>query len=228
MKPEKPKARPRPVRKPVKEKRPSRERADPFKNRKHLLTDTIFLIGNGKSRETFDLERLRGKGTIIGCNALYRDFAPDILVAIDAKLIKEINEAKYGEEHYILLPANRSLTVKGALHWRTDQFNTSGCFAMKCIMDIMKPSKCYMLGMDAYPGNVYDKTKNYSVNTLQNFSGVINFYLKVLRREGSTIFYNVNTHDTWTKEAHSTGKYRFITFEEFEEQVMKDENMAQE
>jgi hypothetical protein len=52
-----------------------------------------YIIGNGLSRSEFDLEKLRGKGTIFGCNALYRDFTPDYLVAIDDKIISEINHA---------------------------------------------------------------------------------------------------------------------------------------
>lgn len=51
---------------------------------------TAFIIGNGKSRKGFDLEQLRKHGTIFGCNALYRDFHPDYLVAIDDKIISEI------------------------------------------------------------------------------------------------------------------------------------------
>ena len=42
-----------------------------------------FVIGNGQSRSHFNLNTLRGKGTIYGCNALYRDFMPDVLVATD-------------------------------------------------------------------------------------------------------------------------------------------------
>ena len=42
-----------------------------------------FIIGNGQSRQGFDLESLRGKGTTYGCNAVYRDFTPDYLVSLD-------------------------------------------------------------------------------------------------------------------------------------------------
>jgi len=52
--------------------------------------ERAFIIGNGVSRKGFDLEQLRGKGVIYGCNALYRDFMPDILVATDDKMREEI------------------------------------------------------------------------------------------------------------------------------------------
>ena len=50
----------------------------------------VFCIGNGESRLGFDLERLRPLGTIIGCNALYRDFKPDALVSVDHGIMHEI------------------------------------------------------------------------------------------------------------------------------------------
>ena len=52
--------------------------------------ERAFIIGNGVSRKGFDLEQLRGKGVIYGCNALYRDFMPDVLVATDDKMREEI------------------------------------------------------------------------------------------------------------------------------------------
>ena len=195
-------------------------RANPFNGRENLLTDPVFLLGNGKSRENFDLERLQSKGTIVGCNAIYRDFSPDILVAIDSKMLVELNTTTYCQENFCIIPHNRSSKVPNAQIWKSDRFNTSGCFAMRMIGSIMKPSKCYMLGMDCYPGNLYDNTKNYAVNTLQNFSGVGSFYMQALQASNTTIFVNVNTQDSWPKEAHKTGRYEYMTFEDFEKTVM--------
>lgn len=196
--------------------KPSRARSWPFNDKEYLLTDPVFLLGNGKSRLIFDLERIRPKGTIIGCNALYRDFAPDILVAIDAKMLNELAESKYCDSHTCLIPGARSIDIPSVLRWKTEKFNTSGCFAMKLITELMQPDKCYMLGMDAYPGNVYDKTINYHANTLQNFNGVTSYYIKVLNMPSDTVFINVNDKDTWPKEAHDTGRYEFMTYETFE------------
>ena len=202
----------------VKPVKPVVPQGDPFKNNKNLLTDPIFLIGNGNSRKEFDLERLRSHGTIIGCNALYREFTPDLLIAIDAKMLREFKEAKY--EGLSLIPKARTVAVPNSLIWRAEKFNTSGCFAMKLISQVMKPTKCYMLGMDGYPGNLYDGTKNYAANTLQNFKGVNAYYMQVLTGKGETIFINVNDKDAWPQEAKDTGKYDFITYKDFEEKVL--------
>ena len=53
----------------------------------------VFCIGNGESRQGFDLEKLRQHGKIYGCNALYRDFMPDVLTAVDHGIMHEIYHA---------------------------------------------------------------------------------------------------------------------------------------
>lgn len=193
--------------------------------RTKYLTDPVFLLGNGSSRKTFDLERLRGIGTIIGCNALYRDFNPDLLVAIDAKMLRELSNAKYGteEDHALVItPHNRSAGIINSLKYKTGRFNTSGAFAMRMISEAMKPKRCYMLGMDGFPGNVYDGTTNYAVHTLKNFNGIHRFYQEILNQSGGTVFINVNIKDSWPPTCENSGHYSFMPYEIFEKVVMKE------
>ena len=58
----------------------------------------IFCIGNGTSRKGFDLETLRGKGKIYGCNALYRDFKPDVLISVDNGIMHEVYQSGLAKE----------------------------------------------------------------------------------------------------------------------------------
>ena len=53
----------------------------------------VFCIGNGESRKGFDLEKLRPHGTIYGCNAIFRDFMPDVITAVDHGIMHEIYHA---------------------------------------------------------------------------------------------------------------------------------------
>ena len=55
----------------------------------------VFCIGNGESRKDFDLETLRPHGKIYGCNAIYRDFTPDVLIAVDHAIMHEIYQSGY-------------------------------------------------------------------------------------------------------------------------------------
>jgi hypothetical protein len=57
--------------------------------------DRIFVLGNGRSRLGLNLNSLKTAGKVFGCNALYRDFTPDVLVATDPGISKEIELSGY-------------------------------------------------------------------------------------------------------------------------------------
>ena len=57
--------------------------------------DRIFILGNGTSRKGLDLSSLKSAGPVYGCNALYRDFSPDILFSVDPPMIEEIIKSGY-------------------------------------------------------------------------------------------------------------------------------------
>ena len=59
----------------------------------------VFCIGNGESRAPVDLIKLRPHGKIYGCNALYRDFKPDVLTAVDSPIMHEIYQSGYADEN---------------------------------------------------------------------------------------------------------------------------------
>jgi len=65
----------------------------------HTNTQYGFVLGNGTSRQTINLDSLRSYGKIYGCNALYREFDPDYLVAVDVKMILEIDNKKYQKKN---------------------------------------------------------------------------------------------------------------------------------
>ena len=59
----------------------------------------VFVICNGESRKGLDLEELRQYGKIYGCNALYRDFTPDALIAVDDRMVHRIYWSGYPLEN---------------------------------------------------------------------------------------------------------------------------------
>ena len=64
-----------------------------------------YIIGNGPSRKDFDLKSLKESGQTYGCNALYRDFIPDFLFMVDAKISKEVVDNKVYEKCVCYAPA---------------------------------------------------------------------------------------------------------------------------
>ncbi len=78
--------------------------------------DKVFVLGNGPSRKNIDPSKL--DGTVIGCNACYRDFTPDVICAHDAGIISDIVDSGFDGTCYFthdswnLLPAEVYSTVK--------------------------------------------------------------------------------------------------------------------
>ena len=56
-----------------------------------------FVLGNGKSRLALDLNELNEVGPIYACNAIYRTFTPDVLVATDPAIARAIQESGYAK-----------------------------------------------------------------------------------------------------------------------------------
>ncbi len=50
----------------------------------------VFCIGNAESRRGIDLEKYRPHGKLYGCNALTRDFTPDVITSVDNGIMHEI------------------------------------------------------------------------------------------------------------------------------------------
>ena len=54
------------------------------------MIEKAFILGNGPSRPT-DIKWLNNlEGDTYGCNAIYRDWAPDFLVTTDPAMMREI------------------------------------------------------------------------------------------------------------------------------------------
>lgn len=72
-----------------------------------------FVLGNGKSRRGIDLSLLKQQGKVYGCNALYREFTPDVLIATDKPIADEIQNSGYAKNNRFF--TRRPLPDSGAL-----------------------------------------------------------------------------------------------------------------
>lgn len=140
---------------------------------------TAFIIGNGSTRRSFPLDILRGHGTIYGCNALYRDFEPDFLVAIDDGMIDEICQSDFPASKFIV-PSDADqyepAELYGLPHGSATPRSNAGMNAM--IEAIAAGHKqLIMIGFDFLiameelgTGNVYDASSNYGPETRATFA----------------------------------------------------------
>ena len=142
-------------------------------------SNIAFIVGNGKSRQTIDLSTLVGKGTIFGCNALYRNFNNfDYLVAIDNRMIQELIEVTTSDSNNmsgeVIIPPEdeRWESVEYSPHRRRSNAG------MNAMLEAIRRGHnvLYCLGFDfILEGeksieNIYRGTKNYEPNTQSNTS----------------------------------------------------------
>jgi hypothetical protein len=57
------------------------------------------VLGNGRSRMGIPLDALKQQGTVYACNAIYREFTPDVLIATDMPIAQAIQESGYAQQH---------------------------------------------------------------------------------------------------------------------------------
>lgn len=132
---------------------------------------TAFVLGNGLSRKHIKLEHLPVWGKIYGCNALYREFAPDFLIAVDAKMISEICETNWQLQHTVWTNPNKNMEkYRGLNFFKPSQGWSSGPTAL-WLATHHGHKTVYILGFD-YVGNqegklnnLYGSTRNYRKNT---------------------------------------------------------------
>ena len=55
----------------------------------------VFVLGNGESRKTLNLNVLKTKGKVYGCNAIYRDSVVDALSVVDGGMMHEVYSSGY-------------------------------------------------------------------------------------------------------------------------------------
>lgn len=134
----------------------------------------IWVVGNGISRTNYPLRKLQG--WIIGCNAIHRDYVVDEIVAVDRRMVEEIQlNEKYKDtiiytrrDWLNFYPGSTQiksvpdLPYKGLhkfdnpLHWN------SGPYAL-LIAALKNPHTINLLGFDLYGvGKTYN---NYYMNT---------------------------------------------------------------
>lgn len=123
-----------------------------------------FVLGNGVSRRGVPLADLKQLGKIYGCNALYRDFTPDVLVATDRPIATCIQESGYSQAHKFY--TRRPINGLGASMVPKPYFGySSGPIAIS-LAALDNHLRIYMLGFDMGPhnskfNNLYASTEFY-------------------------------------------------------------------
>lgn len=134
------------------------------------MRDQAVVIGNGRSRLNFDLNRVRERFVTYGCNALHRDFIPDTLVSMDFHMVHEIlnarthHKCRFVTQHTndVDLLAGNGEPIHFIQHCNSTPDSGTAALDLAC-KDGHKI--IYIVGFDYHNGgfnNVYAGTHNYA------------------------------------------------------------------
>lgn len=136
-----------------------------------------FIIGNGASRRDFDLHQLDNEITF-GCNALYRDYNPTFLVAIDSKMINEITKNVLSDINVIIPPIDEQ--------YEPIEFNPRrprSCAGMNAMIEAIRRGykELFCMGFDFLvvdqknaQSNMYEGTECYGPETKTSYNDGLN------------------------------------------------------
>lgn len=175
-------------------------------------TSQAVAIGNGTTRLVFDMRHIaRHKGGLFGvnrlqsygCNALYRDFTPDFLVATGDAIIEEIVNSGYTDQNIVYAHVESVTKFPGHFYLIPQNiYIDSGALAayMACF-DGHK--KVFLLGYDQYDclsatNNVYVNTPGYPTSNEKDNGEFLSMSLaEVVSTYSEVEFVRVMPEDTW-------------------------------
>lgn len=136
----------------------------------------VFVLGNGRSRECVDIDRLQKLAPVYGCNALYRTHAPTVLVATDQHIARTIQDSGYARQHRFY--TRRPLPKSGAQPVPRQYFGfSSGPMAVALAAED-RHDPIYLIGFDLGAdstgrfNNVYAGTEFYkALDSEPTFTG---------------------------------------------------------
>lgn len=215
------------------ERRLEKQQAKPFnpqpidttKERDISLFRTAFVLGNGISRKSIDITSLEPHGMIYGCNALYREYDPDYLVAVDVKMILEISSTGYQNTHNVWTNPNKAYkSIKNLNLFQPSKGWSSGPTALH-LASRHDYNKIFILGFD-YKGlndgrhvnNIYSDSNNYkkSSDGATYFGNWLKQTSNILKENPKTTFIRVIATDNYKPaELNKFSNIKHITIEEF-------------
>jgi hypothetical protein len=190
-----------------------------------------FVLGNGKSRLAVNAVDLLDKGTVYGCNAVYREFAPHHLIAVDVKMVNEIVDSNYHTSNSVWTNPNKGISTKEHLNFFHPHKGWSSGPTALWLAASKGYKEIYILGFD-YEGingkvnNVYADTKNYrsSRDTATFFGNWLHQTEKVIKEYSTVNFFRVIESSGFVPERlNGLSNLHHITYSNFTKEFSLDQ-----
>jgi len=157
-----------------------------------------FVLGNGTSRSAVNPTKLLDLGTVYGCNAQYREYEPDYLIAVDVKMVNEIISSGYHKNNQVWTNPNKGISSKNSINFFNPHKGWSSGPTALWFAANNGHKEIYILGFD-YQGiegkfnNIYANTYNYkkSTDAATFFGNWLNQTEKVIKEFKNIKFYRV-------------------------------------
>lgn len=137
---------------------------------------TAFVLGNGVSRRPIDVNQLAKLGPVYGCNALYRNHTPTVLVSTDQPISTVIQESGYSINNRFY--TRKPISGLGAHAIPKEYYGFSSGPIAAALAASDGHLKIYLLGFDMGPNsngrfnNVYANTEFYkTADALPTYTG---------------------------------------------------------
>jgi hypothetical protein len=131
-----------------------------------LMENIAFVLGNGRSRLALDLSQLKESGTVYGCNALYREFSPHVLVSTDPGISEEIQNSGYAKTH--IHYTRKPIADKGSRKIDRNFGFSSGpialAYAASSLAERIYFAGFDLQGIDGKVNNIYSDTPHYKTS----------------------------------------------------------------
>lgn len=187
--------------------------------------NVAFVLGNGISRLKLKLDSIKGLGTIYGCNALYREFEPDHLVAVDVKMVNEIINAGYHKSHSVWTNPNKGITSKNGINFFAPHKGWSSGPTALWFACTQGHKNIFFFGFD-FQGlegrfnNVYADTFNYkkSSDSATYFGNWLSQTEKTIKEYKNIRFHRIAPRGSFIPEKlRDLVNLQHMTYEEFEQ-----------
>ena len=131
-----------------------------------MNTDFAFILGNGVTRLELHCESLLDYGAVYGCNRIYEEFAPTVLVSTDRLMAHEIQTSGYSSRYIHYTREENKIANSGA-HLIPKELHgfSSGPVAagLACLTDV---EWIFLIGFDLkgqhhFINNIYAGTNYY-------------------------------------------------------------------
>ena len=186
-----------------------------------------FVVGNGKSREPINLKDLKPFGKIYACNAVYRSFRPDYLIAVDVKMILEIAHHRWQLDNEVWTNPNKAYNAMKHLNFFQPSKGWSSGPTALWLASTHGYSRIYILGFD-YRGlengakfnNLYADTPNYkkSEDGATFFGNWLRQTKAVIQENPQIDFVRVIAQDNYCpQELNTFSNYKILVKQEFKQ-----------